>query len=81
MGPFPYDDKAKRFIVTFTSLPWRYRLLYSPVLGRRVGRTLMEESKTLGNGYLNSTEKYRQSTKSNEGTIISNWYLRLSFIE
>ena len=30
----------------FTSLPWPYRLLCSPVLGRRVGRTQMEESKT-----------------------------------
>ena len=53
----------------------------TPVLGRRVGRTQMEESKTLGCGSLNFTEKYRQNTKTNEGTIISNWYLRLSFIE
>ena len=41
----------------------------------------MEESKTLGCESLNSTDKYRENTKANEGTIISNWYLRLSFIE
>ena len=36
-----------------TSLPWPYRLLSTPVLGRRAGRTQMEESKTLGCGSLN----------------------------
>ena len=67
-------------IVGFTSLPWPYRLLCTPVLGRSVGRTQMEESKTLGNGSLNVYGKYRK-IQWNEGTIISNWYLRLSFIE
>ena len=43
-------------IIIFTSLPWPYRLLCTPVLGRRVGRTQMEESKTLGNGSLNVYE-------------------------
>ena len=37
---------------TFTSLPWPYRLLSTPLLGRRAGRTQMEESKTLGCGSL-----------------------------
>ena len=30
---------------------------YTPVLGRRVGRTQMEESKTLGSESLNSKDK------------------------
>ena len=41
----------------------------------------MEESKTLGCESLNSTDKYKKSAKANEGPIISNWYLRLGFIE
>ena len=41
----------------------------------------MEESKMLGSESLNSTNNYEQTTKTNEGTIISNWYLRLRFIE
>ena len=41
----------------------------------------MEESKTLGSESLNSIDNYEQNTKANEGTIISNWYLRLRFIE
>ena len=45
-----------RTIDIFTSLPWPYRLLYTPALGRRVGRTQMEESKTLGCGSLNVYE-------------------------
>ena len=53
----------------------------TPVLGRRVGRTQMEESKTLGSESLNSINNYEQNTKANEGAIISNWYLRLRFIE
>ena len=44
----------------------------TPVLGRRVGRTQMEESKTLGSESLNSIDNYKQNAKSNEGTIISN---------
>ena len=48
-------------IIIFTSLPWPYRLLYTPVLGRRVGRTQMKESKTLGCGSLNV---YRQIQKN-----------------
>ena len=40
----------------------------------------MEESKTLGSESLNSTDKYGYNTKTNEGTIISNWYLRLSLL-
>ena len=46
--------------ITFTSLPWPYRLLVSPVLGRRVGRTQMEESKTLGCGCLNVYEQIQK---------------------
>ena len=46
----------------FTSLPWPYRLLCSPVLGRRVGRTQMEESKTLGCRSLNIYGKYKRNT-------------------
>ena len=41
----------------------------------------MEESKTIGNGYLNVYGQIKTNTKTNEGTIINNWYLRLSFIE
>ena len=48
--------------VSFTSLPWPYRLLYTPVLGKRVGRTQKEESKTLGNGYLNVYGQIRTNT-------------------
>ena len=49
-------------IIIVTSLPWPYRLLCTPVLGRRVGRTQMEESKTLGCGSLNIYGKYRRNT-------------------
>ena len=42
--------------VCFTALPGPYRLLCPPILGRRVGRTQMEESKTLGCGSLNVYE-------------------------
>ena len=49
-------------IVPFTSLPWPYRLLCTPVLGRRVGRTQMEESKTLGNGSLNVYGQIQKNT-------------------
>ena len=49
-------------IMIFTSLPWPYRLLCTPVLGRRVGRTQMEESKTLGNGSLNVYGQIQKNT-------------------
>ena len=49
-------------IYTFTALPWPYMLLCTPVLGRRVGRTQMEESKTLGNGSLNVYGQIQKST-------------------
>ena len=39
----------------------------TPVLGRRVERTQMEESKTLGCESLNSTDKYKKNAKANEG--------------
>ena len=41
----------------------------------------MEEPKMLDSESLNSTDKEGKNTKANEETIISNWYLRLSFIE
>ena len=40
----------------------------------------MEESKMLGNGYLNVYGQIKTNTKTNEGTIISNWYLSLSLL-
>ena len=48
--------------VGFTSLPWPYRLLCTPVIGRRVGRTQMEESKMLGCGSLNVYEQIQKNT-------------------
>ena len=55
-------EKIYMRIYIFTSLPWPYRLLFTPVLGRRVGRTQMEESKTLGCGSLNVYVKVQKNT-------------------
>ena len=58
-----YKDCISTFVcIYFMSLPWPYRLLCAPVLGRRVGRTQMEESKTLGCGSLNVYEQIQKNT-------------------
>ena len=77
-GKAPREDKIT--VDIFTSLPCPYRLLYSCT--RQKGRKdsdggVQDVGLRIPECLQRNTEKY----KRNEGTIISNWYLRLNFIE
>ena len=62
LNSIDYNFNRHSKIMIFTSLPWPYRLLCTPVLDKRVGRTQMEESKTLGNGSLNVYVRIQKNT-------------------